>query len=203
MGPLLSDPLFDILFIALASAIIYNLWQLRNRNATWKKLMSDLNFSAVENKKGRDKETGISGVYQKRQISLMETNVPVIRNGKSKTNFFTNAATVVKVNFDNASAKKLVISRNIPRWTSNGEQNTIGDKEIDRIFIVSSEPEDLAKNILTRTDIHDKALEINSGCLIEIIENEIRYDQSGRMTDPEKIVFLFDFLCALARALEA
>jgi hypothetical protein len=199
MGPLLNDPIFIFLTLALIAAIGFNAWQVYTRNKAWKQVTADTGLQYAEHNKGADRDQTLSGVYRHHQLVLAESSKPVYRNGKRSTNMFTNASTRVSVTFKAPQTNKLTLQR-----TSNSKNTTpIGDEEFESRFNITCEPEGFAKAFLAKESLRQKLLELKPGGLVDINESEIVYDQTGRVIESAQILVLFDVVCSVADAVEA
>jgi nitrate reductase NapE component len=198
MEILLNDPVFIVLSVALVGTIGYNVWQVIYRNKAWKQVMADTNLKFEEHN-GKDRYQTLSGVYHHRQITFADTNLPVQRNGKRRTNLLTNASTNIHIPVENPQGYKLTLHRVSQSKTSI----PIGNEEFDNRFNLTCEPEDFGKRLLVSETLRQNLLKLKPGELIELNENELVYDQLGRLTDTARILFLFDLTCSLADAIEA
>lgn len=198
-----SDPLFNFIFVVLIFAIIFNIWELEKRKKLWQSIMESHQFTQSVNDKGKVNKNSIQGLYNHYQITLSETSMPIRRNGKNKTNFFTSASTVIKVEIKNPENCQMVLSRNIPRYGNRPASIPTGDEEIDEIFIVSGEPQDFALKIINHPKVRPLLMNLSQGSQIVVEGNEIIYDQTGRITNAEKVNFIFDFLCQMANVIKS
>jgi hypothetical protein len=199
MSTLLSDPIFVILTLALLGSIGYNVWQVVYRNRAWKQVMADTSLQFEQHKKAGDRDQTLSGVYHRHKLTLADTNLPVYRNGKRKSDMLTNASTNLHVTLENPQGLKLILHRT----TQIKKITPIGIEEFDDRFNTTCEPEDFAKTLLASASLREKLQQLKPGGLFELKENELVYDQTGRIMDAAEIIFLMDVTCSLADAIEA
>jgi hypothetical protein len=77
----------------------------------------------------------------------------------------------------------------------------VGDEEIDRRFIIKSQPESFAASLATSISLRQRLLEARK-LNVEVDGREVTFEQVGLLTDGEYLRFLFDLLCDLADRVE-
>jgi len=199
MATLLSDPIFIILTLALLGSIGYNVWQVIYRNRAWKEVVEQTQLQHEKHDKGQRHDQTLSGVYHRHQLTLSDTNLPVFRNGKRKSDTLTNATTNLHVALENPQGLKLTLQRT----TRVKNSAPIGIEEFDSRFIITCEPENFAQTLLVSGSLREKLQQLKPGGLINLQDNELVYDQTGRITGAGEIISLFDLSCSLADAIEA
>ena len=199
MEKLLSDPLFIFLTLALIASIGYNIWQIIERNKAWTQVMAETNLRLEEHKEKKNRDKTLSGVYRHRQLVLADSAQSVYRNGKRTSSMLTNATTNLHVALAQPQTNKLTLHR-----TNNVKKSLpVGDEEFEGRFNISCEPDGFAQAFLAQESLRQKLLQIKPGGQIEIKENEVVYDQTDRVLNPERILTLLDMACSVADAVDA
>jgi hypothetical protein len=201
MNTLLNDPFFMILSVALVAALIYNVWQMIMRSKAWKQIVTELNLEATQITSDKRKDDALSGVYRQHNLVLIEGTAYVFRQGKRKSDMMSNATTIIKV----AIKPPAAFSLNLNRLAALGKvrDEGSGDDEIDRCFTIVSEPPELVQELVAHESIKQALLKVKLGGAVYLQENELIYDQTGRVIDAAYLRILFDLLVDLANAIEA
>jgi hypothetical protein len=200
MGVLLNDPVFVFLTLLTLSAIGYNIWEVYKRSRAWKRITAETGMVFAETRERRNNFQTLSGVYRHHQLVLKEGDFIVYRNGKKKANIITNASTSIQVEIKNPKAANLTLIR-IP--LKKNSDPIIGDEEVDNRYRLTNEPDGFARAVISSQTARDNLLKVKVGGAIMVKENEIIYDQSGRLLEADQIFSLFDLLCSMADAVDA
>jgi hypothetical protein len=73
----------------------------------------------------------------------------------------------------------------------------IGDEELDRRFVIKSQPESFAASLVTSISLRGKLLQARS-VNIEVEGGEVTHTQHGVLMDVEYLRFVFELLCEVA-----
>lgn len=201
MEALLNDPIFIMLSVALVAALIYNAWQAGQRSKAWEQIIADTGLEKTRIQNDRRKDDALTGTYAGRQLALIESSSPVYRNGKRKSDMMTSAATVIKIGLVYPAGLKLNMMRTSQKY-DNIEKVLIDDEQIDSRFVIESEPAELVKSMLASESLRETLARMKAGGAIYLEENELVYDQTGRITDPAYIRYLFDVMISLVKPIE-
>jgi len=159
MSALLNDPFFMLLSAALIGAIGYNIWQVVYRDKAWKQVEAETSLKFEERKKGKNRDQILGGVYHHRKLTLTDTNLPVFRNGKRKSDMLTSASTNVHMALENPKMLKLTLHRT----TQIKRLNPIGVEEFDSRFNITCEPEPFAKSLLVSGKLRERLQQLKPG----------------------------------------
>jgi hypothetical protein len=200
MADLLTNPLFFVLVGFILLLAVINLWRKVRRSNAWDKLAAETGMQLAKNHHGSYIDRTLSGIYRKRPIALEESTSSEFQQRKRDNGSQTDTLTTLRVSIEGLQGAHLRFNR-IISIASEPELIT-GDEEIDRHFQVESQPDWLAKTVLTSPNIRQKITQLKIGGTVHMQETEIFFEQIGIVADEAYLRFLLDFLSDLADVVE-
>jgi len=199
----ITNPLFLALIVFILLILAFNIVQRLGRSRVWKQIAAETGLQFSKHRTATYRDQQLSGIYRKRQLTLIESESEDYRADQRQRSREGNQA-----NTDTEIRQKINLSQGIKmrlnRVITIGEATPItGDAEIDRHFNITSEPDWLAKKVLTSCNIRQKLPHLKMGGSILVQESELLFNQPGRISDGKYLRFLLDFLGDLADAVEA
>jgi len=197
-----TNPLFLVLILFIVTLLTFNILQKLGRGRIWKQIAAEMGLQFSKHRTGTYRDQQLGGIYRKRPLTLIESESEEYNADKRQHSGDSN-----QINIDTEIRLEIKISKGIKmrlnRVVVIGEANKItGDAEIYRHFNITSEPDWLAKKVLSYSNIHQKLPRLKMGGSIFVKEAVLIFDQTGRITDGKYLRFLFDFLSDLADAVE-
>lgn len=197
----ITNPLFLVLIIFIVLLLTFNILQRLSRDRVWKQIAAETGLQFTKHRTATYRDQQLSGIYRKRQLALIESESEEYHaDRRSRESNQTNTDTDIRIKINISHGIKMRLNRVI----AIGEAAQVtGDVEIDRHFNITSEPDWLAKKVLTSSNVRQELPRLKMGGNIFVQEPELLFDQPGRISDGKYLRFLFDFLSDLADAVEA
>lgn len=196
----LTNPLFFALVGFILLLVVINIWQKIRRSSAWDKLAAETGMQLSKNHHGSYIDRSLNGIYRRRSIALAEITSSEFQQRRRDYGSQTDTQTTLRVSIEGLQGATLRFNRVISIGST--PEPITGDDEIDRNFHVESQPDWLAKTVLTAPSIQQKLMQFKIGGMIYLQETEILFEQTGIVAEETYLRFLLDFLSDLADVVE-
>lgn len=204
---LLTDPLFLVFVLIILLAAIFNIWNQISSKRTWAQLADRFDLKPTPGHKRTAgfmfrvaNEQELAGTYHNRPLTLSQSRITRRKNKidrERKQEILT--AVALKLNcppeFKLRIQPKLVIGK-------RPTESLVSDDDLNRCFLIKSEPDDLASHALSSQEIRRQLVALKHFNRIFIFNDSVVYEQHGRITRGERLEQIMQVLECITDGLE-